>query len=93
MGKEFESDNPLIYENGNNGDDWKKYKIWVIDNIRRLRTEVDGLRSQINDVVMAQLNELENKITALQVKSGIWGLIAGLLGVVIAMVIKSQFGV
>jgi len=89
MGKEFESDNPVMYENG---DDWKKYKIWVIDNIRRLRNEVDGLRDQVNDTIMAKLNDLENKITALQVKSGVWGLIAGLLGVVIAMTIKSQFG-
>jgi len=89
MGKEFESDNPVMYENG---DDWKKYKIWVIDNIRRLRSEVDSLRDQVNDTIMAKLNDLENKITALQVKSGVWGLIAGLLGVVIAMTIKSQFG-
>lgn len=87
---DYETDNPIAYENG---DDWKKYKIWVIDNIRRLRSEVKDLRNYINDTVMTKLNDLENKITALQVKSGVWGLIAGLLGVAIAMIIKSQFGV
>ena len=88
MGHEFD-DNPVHYENGG---DWKKYKIWVIDNIRRLRNDVDKLSEDINVVIMDKLNKLENKITALQVKSGVWGLIAGLLGVVIAMIIKSQIG-
>jgi len=75
-----------------NGDDWKRYRIWVIDTVRRLRSEVDDLRGQINNVVMVKLNDLENKIVALQVKSGVWGLLAGLLGVVIAWIIKGQMG-
>ena len=75
-----------------NGDEWKNYRIWVIDTVRRLRGEVDDLRKQINDVVMVKLGDLENKITALQVKSGVWGLLAGLLGVVIAWIIKGQMG-
>ena len=75
-----------------NGDEWKNYRIWVIDTVRRLRSEVDDLRKQVNDVVMVKLNDLENKITALQVKSGVWGLLAGLLGVVIAWIIKGQMG-
>ena len=36
--------------------------------------------------------DLENKIVALQVKSGVWGLLAGLLGVVIAWIVKGQMG-
>jgi len=93
MGNGIDKDSQLYYENGNGGNDWKKYKIWVIDNIRRLRDEVDGLREQLNDVVMIKLGDIENKIVALQVKSGVWGLIAGLLGVTIAMFIRSQFGI
>lgn len=88
MGNEYD-DNPVNYENGG---DWKKYKIWVIDNIRRLTKQVDKLSEDINVVIMDKLNKLDNKITALQVKSGVWGLIAGLLGVVIAMIIKGQLG-
>ena len=92
MGITNGKEDPIYYENGNNGNDWKKYKIWVIDNIRRLRTEVDNLRTQINDVVLVKLNDLGNEITRLQVKSGVWGLIAGLLGVTIALIIRWQFG-
>ena len=93
MGNTFD-DNPMSYgENGGgNNDDWKKYKIWVIDNVRRLRSEVDGLRKKINDDVMGKLNDLENKITALQIKAGVWGLIAGLAGVTITILIKTYFG-
>lgn len=86
---ENQNDDDLLYEN-DNGSDWRKYKIWVIDNVRRLRSELDVLSDKINDDVIYKLNVLENKITALQVKSGVWGLIAGLIGVVIAMAIKSQ---
>ena len=75
-----------------NNADWPKYKIWLIDSVRRLRSELDELSNKINDDVIHKLNVLENRITALQVKSGVWGLIAGLLGVVIAMAIKAQMG-
>ena len=86
----------IFDENGNgefpNRNDWKKYKIWVIDGIRRLRVEVDALKKRIDDVVMVKLNAIETDITKLQMKSGIWGLIAGLLGVTIALLIKWGVG-
>jgi hypothetical protein len=75
----------------NNGDSWKRYKIYVIETIRRLRKEVDGIRVKIDEDIVTKLNYLENQITKLQVKSGVWGLLAGLLGVLIAMIIRSQF--
>ena len=85
MGNEFD-DNPINYENGG---DWKKYKIWVIDNIRRLRNDVDKLSEDINNVVMEKLNKLENKITALQVKSGVWGIIGG--GIIIGIFLLAKY--
>jgi hypothetical protein len=83
---EFETTN-------NNDDSWKRYKIYVIDNIRRLRIEVDKVREKIDEDIVTKLNYLENQISKLQVKSGVWGLLAGLLGVLIAMIIRSQFDV
>ncbi len=77
----------------NNGDSWKRYKIYVIETIRRLRKEVDGIRIKIDEDIMTKLNYLENQITKLQVKAGVWGLLAGLIGVLIAILIKSQFNV
>jgi len=74
----------------NSGGDWNRYRIYVIETLRRLRTEVDKLREKIDEDIITKLNHLENEISKLQVKSGAWGLLAGLLGVVIAMVIKSQ---
>lgn len=77
----------------NNDDSWNRYKIYVIVTIKRLRQEVDGIRKKIDEDIITKLNFLENEISKLQVKSGVWGLLAGLLGVVIAMIIKSQFEV
>jgi len=74
-----------------NNDSWDRYKIYVIETVRRLRIEVDDIRERIDEDIVTKLNYLENQISKLQVKSGAWGLLAGLLGVVIAMIIKSQF--
>jgi len=76
----------------NDDKSWGRYKIYVIETLRRLRKEVDKIREKIEDDIVPKLNELEREITKLQVKSGVWGLLAGLLGVVIAMLIKSQIG-
>jgi len=76
-----------------NNDSWDRYKIYVIETVRRLRIEVDNIRERIDEDIVTKLNYLENQISKLQVKSGAWGLLAGLLGVVIAMIIKSQFEV
>lgn len=85
----FENENPLDY---NNDKDWLKYKIWVIDNIRSLRNDVKKLQNDITDTVMKELNTLENKITALQVKASVWGLASGLIAVLISILVKSYFG-
>jgi len=79
-------------ETTKNGD-WGRYRIYVIETLRRLRKEVDKMREKIEEDIVPKLNKLENEISKLQVKSGAWGLLAGLLGVVIAMIIKSQFEV
>ena len=56
----------LDNENKIPNEDWSNYRIWVIDNIRRLRVEVDGLSSHIQNKVMLKLNDIDNKITALE---------------------------
>jgi hypothetical protein len=73
-------------------DSWKRYKIYVIETIRRLRKEVDGIRQKIDEDIVTKLNYLENQISKLQVKSGIWGLLAGVLAVVISMWVKYSLG-
>ena len=75
-----------------NNNDWKRYKIYVIETIRRLRIEVDGVREKIDEDIVTKLNYLENQISKLQIKASVWGLLAGLIGVLIAILIKSQFG-
>lgn len=77
--------------NEKNGESWDRYKIYVIETIRRLRLEMDDLKKKMDDDVMTKLNEIENEISKLQIKSGVWGLLAGLLSVLAAILIKSFF--
>lgn len=66
----------------NNG--WHEYKLLVID---RLDTLKDGLEQLTNTV-----NRIDKQVTAIKIKSGLWGAIAGsvptLIGMLIYMIVK-----
>ena len=69
--------------------DWERYKLYVIETLRRLRKEVDDLEVSVK-TVLDKINTIENKITALQVKSSLWGLGAGVLGAILMIILKSK---
>ena len=76
----------------NNNDDWGRYKLYVIEALKRLRKEVDDLQKNVKTTI-EKLGILENKIVVLQVKSGVWGLAAGILGVILMTLLKGKFGI
>ena len=61
--------------------DWREYKKLVISEIDRLSGHIGSLESKIDN--------LRSDVVMLKVKSGIWGLFAGLIPVTIALVTKS----
>ena len=65
--------------NGNG--DWRDYKKLVISEIDRLSGHIGNLESKID--------HLRGDVVMLKVKSGIWGLFAGLIPVTIAMLAKA----
>ena len=67
----------MVNENG----DWREYKKLVISEIDRLSDHIGSLESKID--------HLRGDVVMLKVKSGIWGLFAGLIPVTIAMLAKA----
>jgi len=67
----------MAEENG----DWREYKKLVISEIDRLSDHIGSLESKIDN--------LRSDVVMLKVKSGIWGLFAGLIPVTIAMLAKA----
>jgi len=67
----------MVNENG----DWREYKKLVISEIDRLSGHIGSLESKIDS--------LRSDVVMLKVKSGIWGLFAGLIPVTIAMLAKA----
>ena len=67
----------MAEENG----DWREYKKLVISEIDRLSGHIGSLESKIDN--------LRSDVVMLKVKSGIWGLFAGLIPVTIAMLAKA----
>jgi len=65
--------------NGNG--DWRDYKKLVISEIDRLSGHIGNLESKID--------HLRGDVVMLKVKSGIWGLFAGLIPVTIAVLAKA----
>jgi len=67
----------MANENG----DWRDYKKLVISEIDRLSEHIGNLESKID--------HLRGDVVMLKVKSGIWGLFAGLIPVTIAVLAKA----
>tara|TARA_R110000824_G_scaffold113930_2_gene264025 strand:- start:475 stop:681 length:207 start_codon:yes stop_codon:yes gene_type:complete len=61
--------------------DWREYKKLVISEIDRLSGHILGLEKKID--------HLRSDVVMLKVKSGMWGLLAGLIPVTIALLTKS----
>ena len=65
----------------NDNGDWRDYKKLVISEIDRLSGHIGNLESKID--------HLRGDVVMLKVKSGIWGLFAGLIPVTIAVLAKA----
>jgi|TARA_Y100000310_G_scaffold253900_1_gene260900 hypothetical protein len=67
----------MVDENG----DWREYKKLVISEIDRLSSHIGNLEKKID--------HLRSDVVMLKIKSGVWGLLAGLIPVTIAMLVKA----
>lgn len=61
---------------------WNEYQKLVLSELTRHSQELEEIRSKVTSIELA----LSNDITAIKVKSGVWGAIAGMIPVCILII-------
>lgn len=71
---------------GGGDNTWRQNSIFVLEGIKELRSDIKGLVTKIDDNAKEQDKRFDKlqltvitDITALKIKSGIWGLLGGLI--------------
>jgi hypothetical protein len=81
-------------ERGLQGEGWGENRKLVLHELTELRTDIqlmDGRNRQDHALVIAEINEVKSEISALKVKSGFFGGLAG-LGAGIAVFLAQILG-
>jgi len=76
---------------GANGSEWREYKRLLLSNIDRVIKDIEGLNTKIESIKNTDLPAIKVDIAMLQIKSGMWGALAGLvvaLGAVFLTLLK-----
>jgi len=76
----------------NEKDGWDEYRIYILKALERYNEDLDDVRN-LQTVIVKDLSDVKAQLAGLKVQSGIWGLIAGSLPVLVAMLLKWMFGV
>ncbi len=66
-------------------DGWQEWSKFVLKELKRLGDAYENLTDKVNE----ELTELKTEVAMLKVKSGIWGLIGGII--VIGVVYLSRY--
>lgn len=66
------------------GNGWTQYQKLVLAELERHSKQLEALNSQLNK----QMSDLQVEIATLKVKSGVWGLLGGLIPVLVFVVIE-----
>lgn len=67
---------------------WNEWSKYVLKELERLNDNYEGLQKDFTK----QIQEVKVEIATLQVKAGVWGLLAGAIPVAIALIIHSMKG-
>ena len=73
-------------------DDWDAYRIYILETLYRYNKDLDEVK-KLQITIVQDLSDVRAQLAGLKVQSGVWGLIAGSLPVLIAMLSKWVFGV
>lgn len=75
------------YEPKGTKDDWDAYRIYILETISRFNKDLDDIK-KLQASLVQDISGVKAEIAGLKVQSGVWGLIAGSLPVLIAMLSK-----
>lgn len=67
---------------------WVEYRRLILAELERLNVGVQGLTTQIVEVRVTDLAEIRSEIGMLKVKAGVWGIVGGVLPVIILVLLS-----
>ena len=62
-----------------NNDDWPKHKLLLLENVRR--------NDHDHEMISTKLDKIYEQLVTLQIKSGVWGGIAGMIGACVPFIV------
>jgi hypothetical protein len=66
--------------------DWAEWRTHVLEELKRLSAGIDGVKGRIDEMNSIEIGSLKAQIAVLQVKSGVWGFLAGAVPSAVAVV-------
>lgn len=57
--------------------DWGEYRRLILQELQRLHDGINEVKSQITALHASEIASIKAEIAVLQIKSGVWGFIAG----------------
>jgi len=72
-------------------EDWRENRLYIRSELRSLREDVGKVNANLTSLREKDLSQIRVDIAMLQVKSGLWGAMAGAL-VVLVPIIAKMFG-
>ena len=74
-----------IRQPDNNG--WSEWKNHVLLELKKNEVDHASIMVKLDDLAVNKVSQLNQAISALQVRSGVWGLMGGLIPVLIVLVV------
>ena len=71
-----------------NADDWVAYRKHVMAELSRLNVSMQLLNTKLDTFRQEDITDMRVQIAMLQVKAGVWGLVAGLIPALAVLVIQ-----
>lgn len=72
---------------GLNNNGWDRWQNYVLNELKRLNSSYEGIVGTMSNIRANDLTKIKTEISALKVKSGIWGLMGGMIPAIIAIII------
>lgn len=57
--------------------DWGEYRRLILQELQRLHDGISEVKNQISSLHSSEIASIKAEIAVLQIKSGVWGFIAG----------------
>jgi hypothetical protein len=73
-------------------DTWQQWSKFVLAEMKRLHEQIESLDRKIDGLKDEQISQLKVEIAMLKVKSGVWGLIGGLIPVAVILIVEFTKG-